>query len=371
MLNEQNGRHCLLRKVLLATGCKTAQSVGVGNQNRNLSMLNVGLLGAGRIAIVHARAISAHAGSRLVSVADVMPEAAQKLAQSYGAKTQTSEEILSDPFIDAVLIATSTDTHSGFIEAATKAGKAVLCEKPVDLSLERAQVCQRAVNEHGKPVMIGFNRRFDPNFAALKAAVDGGEIGKTEMLTITSFDPAPPPVSYVKVSGGIFRDMMIHDFDMAQFIMGGLPKTIMATGSCLVDPAIGAAGDFDTATVTMTYEDGRIAVINNSRRAGYGYDQRVEVLGSKGLLQVGNMLENTVVKSTTEGVVSAKPTYFFLERYMPAYEAEWSAFVEALSSGGEMPATLADGIASLAMAEAANQSIAQSRPINLAEVLET
>ncbi|MEN8918501.1 MAG: inositol 2-dehydrogenase [Octadecabacter sp.] len=361
----------LLIEVPLATGCKTAQSVEVGNQNWELFMLNVGLLGAGRIAIVHARAIAAHPGSRLVAVADVATEAAQALAQGYGAKAQTSAEILADPTIDAVLIATSTDTHSDFIEAATKAGKAVLCEKPVDLSLERARTCQKAVEAHGKPVMIGFNRRFDPNFAALKAAVDGGEIGKTEMLTVTSFDPAPPPVSYVMVSGGIFRDMMIHDFDMAQFIMGGLPKTIMATASCLVDPEIGAAGDFDTATVTMTYEDGRIAVINNSRRAVYGYDQRVEVLGADGLLQAGNMLENTVVKSTTAGVVSAKPTYFFLERYMPAYEAEWSAFVDALSSGEEMPATLADGIASLAMAEAANLSVAQSRPINLAEVLDT
>lgn len=332
-------------------------------------MLNVGLLGAGRIAQVHARAISAHSGSRLVAVADVAPDAAQSLAQTYGAKAQSSDEILADPTIDAVLIATSTDTHSGFIEAATKAGKAVLCEKPVDLSLERAQACQTATEAYGQPVMIGFNRRFDPNFAALRAAVDAGEIGKTEMLTVTSFDPAPPPVSYVKVSGGIFRDMMIHDFDMTQFIMGALPEAVMATGSCLVDPEIGAAGDFDTATVTMTYADGRIAVINNSRRAVYGYDQRVEVLGSEGLLQVGNMLENSVVKSTTAGVVSAKPTYFFLERYMPAYEAEWSAFVDAISSGAEMPATLADGIASLAMAEAANLSVAQSRPIKLSEVL--
>lgn len=332
-------------------------------------MLNVGLLGAGRIANVHARAIVAHPQSRLVAVADVAVEAAESLAAKYDAQARTADAILADASIDAVLIATSTDTHSDFIEAATKSGKAVLCEKPVDLSLARAKACAANVQAHGQPVMIGFNRRFDPNFAAMKAAVLAGEIGKPELLNVTSFDPAPPPVSYIKVSGGIFRDMMIHDFDMVHFIMGDLPDTVMATGSCLVDPAIGEAGDFDTATATLAYADGRIAVINNSRRAAFGYDQRVELLGSDGLLQVGNMLENTLVKSTNAGVVGAKPTYFFLERYMPAYEVEWDAFVNGVLNKGPMPATLADGIASLAMAEAANQSVQLGRPVKLAEVL--
>ena len=269
--------------------------------------------------------------------------------------------------INAVLIATSTDTHSDLIERATAAGKAVLCEKPVDLSLARARACQKAVGK--SPVMIGFNRRFDPNFAALKAALDKGEIGKPELLSITSFDPAPPPVAYIKVSGGLFRDMMIHDFDMANFIMGAAPVAVSAVGSSIVDPAIGAAGDVDTAVVTLTYADGRIAVIKNSRRAVYGYDQRVELLGSEGLLQAQNMLENTVVKSTTAGVTGAKPTYFFLERYMPAYAAEWAAFVTAINNGTSLPVSLSDGIAALAMAEAATLSAKSGAPIRLADVM--
>jgi myo-inositol 2-dehydrogenase/D-chiro-inositol 1-dehydrogenase len=221
----------------------------------------------------------------------------------------------------------------------------------------------------GKPVMIGFNRRFDPNFAALKAAADRGEIGKTELLSITSFDPAPPPVAYIKVSGGLFRDMMIHDFDMANFIMGAAPVSISAVGTSLVDPEIGAAGDVDTAVVTLSYADGRISVIKNSRRAVYGYDQRLELLGSEGLLQAQNVLENTVIKSNASGVTSAKPTYFFLERYMPAYAAEWAAFVNAVNTGSDLPVTLDDGVAALAMAEAATQSAKNGSPVKLAEVL--
>lgn len=326
-------------------------------------MLKVGLLGAGRIATVHARAITGHPGSKLVAVADVVTAAAEKLAAEFGCETRSAEAILNDPAIDAVLIATSTDTHSGFIEMATAAGKAVLCEKPVDLSLERARACLAKTAKTGRPVMIGFNRRFDPNFAALKAAADAGEIGKRELLTITSFDPAPPPVAYVKVSGGLFRDMMIHDFDMANFIMGAAPVKISATGSCIVDAEIGAAGDVDTAVVTMTYADGRIAVIKNSRRAVYGYDQRIELLGAEGLLEAENVLQNTVVKSTAAGVTSAKPTYFFLERYMPAYMAEWAAFVAAVSTGKPVPVSLADGVLALAMAEAAAQSVATGMPV--------
>ena len=330
-------------------------------------MLKVGLLGAGRIATVHARAISAHRDSALVAVSDVIEENAKKLGSEYGVAVRSSDEIINDPEIDAILIATSTDTHSDFIEASTAAGKAVLCEKPVDLDLARAEACAAAVSNSGQPVMIGFNRRFDPNFGALKAASAAGEIGKSELLSITSFDPAPPPVSYIKVSGGLFRDMMIHDFDMANFLMGEAPVSIMATGSSIVDPEIGAAGDVDTAVVTMTYAGGKIAVIKNSRRAAYGYDQRVELLGSEGMLQAQNMLENTIVKSTATGVTGAKPTYFFLERYMPAYEAEWSAFVDGVQNG-EMPVTLNDGVAALAMAEAAAQSAKSGAPVKLADV---
>lgn len=323
------------------------------------------LLGAGRIGQVHARAIAAHPGSRLVAVSDVSAPAAAALAALHGIAARSLDEILADRGIDAVLIATSTDTHSDLIEQATAAGKAVLCEKPVDLSLERALACQKRSAASGQPVMIGFNRRFDPNFAALKSAVDAGEIGRPELLAITSYDPAPPPVSYVKVSGGLYRDMMIHDFDMACWIMGSAPQRVSAAGAALVDPAIGAAGDVDTAVVTMTWADGRIAVIKNSRRAGYGYDQRLELLGSGGLLQAENVLENTLRKITTAGAQTARPLHFFLERYMRAYEAEWAAFVTAITAGQPMPVTLADGITALACAEAATLSQARSQAVTV------
>ena len=331
-------------------------------------MLKVGLLGAGRIAGVHATAITSHPQSELTAVSDFYPEAAEKLAAQYGAVARSTDEIIADPEIEAVLIATSTDTHSDLMEAATRAGKAVLCEKPVDLSLERARACQNVVDATGRPVMIGFNRRFDTNFGALKQALTAGEIGKAELLSITSFDPAPPPVAYIKVSGGIFRDMMIHDFDMANFVMGSAPVSITATASSIVDPEIGAAGDFDTAIVTLHYAGGELAVIKNSRRAVYGYDQRVELLGSKGLLQAQNMLENTVVKSGIHGVTGAKPTYFVLERYMQAYKAEWSAFVAAITEGAALPVTLSDGVLALAMAEAATKSAKTGQPVLLADI---
>nr|WP_210319750.1 inositol 2-dehydrogenase [Rhizobium wenxiniae] len=327
--------------------------------------MKIGLLGAGRIGRVHAINIAGHARSQLVAVSDVNEGAARSLGEAYGAKVASSEAILYDASIDAVLIATSTDTHSDLMEKAAAAGKAILCEKPVDLSLARAQACLDAVSKTGVPVMIGFNRRFDPNFSAIKASIAAGEIGKPELLSITSFDPAPPPVTYVKVSGGLFRDMMIHDFDMANFLMGDVPKTVHAAGTSIVDPEIGKAGDVDTAVVTLTYADGRIAVIKNSRRAVYGYDQRVEILGSEGLLSAGNVLENTVSKATKQGVTSAKPEFFFLERYMRAYAAEWDAFVAAVLDGAAIPVTLKDGVAALALAEAATASVKSGQPVAL------
>ena len=331
-------------------------------------MLKVGLLGAGRIGQVHAAVVAAHEGSKLAAISDVYAPAAEELAAKYHAQVRSSDEIIADDAIDAVLIATSTDTHSDLIEAATQAGKAVMCEKPVDLSLERARACLEAVSATGRPVMIGFNRRFDPSFAAIRDSLAAGQIGKAELLSVTSFDPAPPPVEYIKVSGGMFRDMMIHDFDMTNFIMGETPVSISASGACLVDPEIGRAGDIDTAVVTLSYADGKLAVIKNSRRAAYGYDQRLELLGADGLLQAQNMLENTVVKSTGQGVISAKPTYFFIERYMPAYKAEWAAFVAAVQEGDDMPVSLQDGVQALAMAEAAQRSFDSSRPVRLADV---
>ena len=331
-------------------------------------MLKVGLLGAGRIGQVHAAVIAAHECSTLAAISDVYAPAAEELAAKYHAQVRSSDEIIADDAINAVLIATSTDTHSDLIEEATQAGKAVMCEKPVDLSLERARACLEAVSETGRPVMIGFNRRFDPSFAAIRDSLAAGQIGKAELLSVTSFDPAPPPVEYIKVSGGLFRDMMIHDFDMTNFIMGETPVSISASGACLVDPEIGRAGDIDTAVVTLSYADGKLAVIKNSRRAAYGYDQRLELLGADGLLQAQNMLENTVVKSTGQGVISAKPTYFFIERYMPAYKAEWAAFVAAVQEGDDMPVSLQDGVQALAMAEAAQRSFDSSRPVRLADV---
>ncbi len=301
----------------------------------------------------------------LRAVSDVHATAAAELAARYGAEVATTEAILTDPSIDAVLIATSTDTHSDLIEAATAAGKAVLCEKPVDLSLARAKTCLERTKDNGQPVMVGFNRRFDASFAAVKKALDAGEIGKAEQLAITSFDPGPPPVSYIKVSGGLFRDMMIHDFDMAQFIMGATPVRVFATGSALVDPEIGAAGDIDTAVVTLSYADGTMAVIRNSRRASYGYDQRLELLGSGGLLSVDNVRETQLVRATAEGITAGKPVHFFLERYMPAYAAEWAAFVEAIEAGTPMPVSLADGVAALAVAEAAARSRETGDPVDL------
>ena len=226
-------------------------------------MIRVGLLGTGRIGRLHAETIASHSESTLYAVSDIDSGSANELAVHYGATVKSSEEIISDSNIDAILIATSTDTHAGFIEKASLAGKAILCEKPVDLSLSRAKECLKKVNAANNPIMIGFNRRFDPNFAQLKKSLDDKEIGKSELLTITSFDPAPPPVSYVKTSGGLYRDMMIHDFDLSNFIMNELPVTISAVGHSLINPEIGAVGDVDTAVVTMIYADGKIAVIKN------------------------------------------------------------------------------------------------------------
>ena len=326
--------------------------------------MKVALFGAGRIGKVHAASIKMDPRSDLVAVTDVMTEAAESLAKDHGIDARSANDILADPEIDAILIASSTNTHADLIEAGVKAGKAIFCEKPIDLDLSRALEIRKIAAGHDKPMMMGFNRRFDPNFAALKAALDAGEVGKGELLAVTSYDPAPPPVSYIKVSGGLYRDMMIHDLDMCSFLFG-MPKSVMAHGSCLVDPEIGAAGDVDTAVVVLTYEDGRLATIRNSRRAPYGYDQRVEVLGSEGSLAAENENENTVVKSTTAGVVSAKPVYFFLERYMRAYAIEWSAFVDACVEGRPVPASIQDGVNALALAEAANKSFAEGRPIEI------
>lgn len=330
--------------------------------------MKVALFGAGRIGKVHAASIKSDPRASLAAVTDVVSDAAEALANDHGVSVMTPDEIFANPDIDSILIASSTNTHADLIEAGIDAGKAIFCEKPIDLSLERAHAVRGAAASHDKPVMMGFNRRFDPNFTSLKSALDSGEIGKGELLSITSFDPAPPPVEYIRVSGGLYRDMMIHDFDMAAFLFG-LPERVMAHGACLVDPKIAEAGDIDTAVVTLEYADGRLAVIRNSRRAPYGYDQRVEILGSTGALAAENELESTLVKSTVEGVVSAKPVHFFLERYMRAYAIEWSAFVDACVDGKPVPASIQDGVNALALAEAANTSFTDGRPVELTSKL--
>ncbi|MEM9031184.1 MAG: inositol 2-dehydrogenase [Pseudomonadota bacterium] len=327
--------------------------------------LNIAMFGAGRIGRVHATALASDPRARLAAVHDVMTGAADALASEHGATVRSPEAIFADRSIDAILIASSTNTHAELIEAGVAAGKAVFCEKPIDLSLERALAVLGTVRAGDCPVMMGFNRRFDPNFAALKAAFDGGEIGKGELLAITSFDPGPPPLDYVKVSGGLFRDMMIHDLDICAWLFG-MPAKVTATASCLVDPNIGVAGDVDTAVVTLRWPDGRIATIRNSRRATYGYDQRIELLGSEGMLEVGNVGENTVRKSSAPGVLSAKPLHFFLERYMEAYRSELSAFVSAVIDGAPVPATVQDGVNALALAEAATLSLADQSTIPMA-----
>ena len=332
-------------------------------------MIRVGLLGTGRIGKLHAENIASHRESTLTAVADIDDESANNLAAQFGAIVKSTDEVIADPNIDAILIATSTDTHSDFIEKASSAGKAILCEKPVDLNLTRAKKCLDEVGAAKNSIMVGFNRRFDPNFAQLKKSLDNGEIGKRELLTITSFDPAPPPNHIWKKSGGLYRDMMIHDFDLSNFIMDELPITISAVGHSLINPEIGVEGDVDTAVVTMVYADGKITVIKNSRRAAYGYDQRIEILGSEGLLQAENIIENSVVKSTNAGVLSAKPKYFFLERYIDAYRAEWNAFIKSINDDEPIPVTLEDGVAALAMAEAATQSQNTEKSIQLKEVL--
>lgn len=330
-----------------------------------MAEIRFGLIGAGRIGQVHALAVQGVPGARITEVVDVFPEAADKLASKIGAKVVTLDEIFQSPNVDAYIIASSTDTHAPLLERCAAVGKPVFCEKPIDLSFERAEACSKAVQDSGITCMLGFNRRFDPQFAYLKAQMDAGAIGKLETLIITSRDPAPPPAQYISVSGGLFRDMMIHDFDMARWLLGEEPTRIYATGSVLVDPAIGEAGDVDTASVTMNTKSGAIAIITNSRRATYGYDQRIEAFGEKGMLQAGNQIENTVKFAGAEGVMGAKPQFFFLERYADAYRLELTHFVQALQTGSKPATNENDGLAALRLADAAVESLKSGQPVDL------
>ncbi|MEJ6477076.1 MAG: inositol 2-dehydrogenase [Octadecabacter sp.] len=328
-------------------------------------MLNIGILGCGRIGQVHALTISRLNAVRVVAVADPVPEAAQALATRMGAQVMDAQELIDNPSVDAIIIATPTDSHCDLIHAAAHAGKAIFCEKPVDLSADRIRDCIKAVEAAGVPFMTAFNRRFDPNFANLQTRLRAGEIGQVELVSITSRDPAPPPISYIERSGGIFRDMMIHDFDMARFLLGEDPIQVFAVGSTLTDPAIAAAGDVDTAAVTLTTASGAICQITNSRRATYGYDQRIEVHGSTGMLQAGNVRENTVEVANSTGFRSAPTQHFFLERYQAAYHAEVTLFAQYIAAGMPMTPGIHDGLAAQILADAAAESFATGKPITV------
>jgi myo-inositol 2-dehydrogenase/D-chiro-inositol 1-dehydrogenase len=330
-------------------------------------MLKIGLLGCGRIGQVHARSIRALDGAVVTAVADALPDAAASLAAATGAEARSAEAILTSDDVDAVVIGTPTDTHFDLIQGAARSGKAIFCEKPIDMSVDNIRACIETVEVAGVPFMTGFNRRFDPNFANLRARIAAGDIGAVELATITSRDPAPPPVSYIERSGGLFRDMMIHDFDMARFLMGEEFVRVHAVGSSLVDPAIGAAGDVDTAAVILTTASGRICQISNSRRAAYGYDQRIEVHGARGMLRAENQLETTVELATDSGFCRAPAQHFFLERYEAAYLAEMRAFVSAVIAGTRPDPDIRDGLEAQMLADAATASRETGTTVDIAK----
>lgn len=328
-----------------------------------------GLLGAGRIGKVHARAITSDPRARLVAVADAMAPAAQAVADQYGCDVRTIAAIEAAKDIDAVVICTPTDTHADLIERFARAGKAIFCEKPVDLSLKRVRDCLKVVEAAGGKLMVGFNRRFDPHFRAVRAAIDEGRIGQVEMVTITSRDPGAPPVSYIKSSGGIFRDMTIHDFDMARFLLGEEVETVQAAAAVLTDPEIGQAGDYDSVSVILRTGSGRQCIISNSRRATYGYDQRIEVHGSLGMAAAENQRPVSIEIASGSGYNRPPLHDFFMTRYTDAYAAEIAAFIAAISDGAAISPDGKDGLAALALAEAALKSVAEGRAVKVSEVL--
>jgi myo-inositol 2-dehydrogenase / D-chiro-inositol 1-dehydrogenase len=326
-------------------------------------MLSIAVIGAGRIGSIHARNIAARAGVRLAGVADVDTRAAERLATQCGAQPLSLDAAFA---ADAVLIGSPTPTHADYIERAAAAGRAIFCEKPIDLSASRVRTCLDAVRRAGVVLMVGFNRRFDPHFATLKRRLDAGEIGSLELLTIISRDPAPPPPAYVATSGGLFRDMMIHDFDMARFLLGEEPVEVHAAASCLVDQSIAAAGDVDTAVVTLRTAGGKLCQISNSRRATYGYDQRIEAHGAKGLLRAGNVTATTVELATGAGFATDPVLPFFLERYAAAYRAELDVFIAAVESGHASKPDGEDGLKALLLADAATQSAKSGQAVSVA-----
>jgi myo-inositol 2-dehydrogenase/D-chiro-inositol 1-dehydrogenase len=329
-------------------------------------MFNVGIFGAGRIGQIHARNAVAAADLTLKYVVDPNREAALALAQQTGARVAELQQVLDDGAVSGVIIASATTVHLDQALAAAAAGKTIFCEKPLDLDLARAR--QAGAPLAKAKMLVGFNRRFDPHFAALKARIDANAIGKLESLTIISHDPGPPPVSYIRTSGGLFKDMAIHDFDMARWLLGEEPSEVFASASCLVDPAIEAAGDVDTARILLRTPTGRLCVISNTRRSGYGYDQRIEAYGSGGTVRADNVLMSTVSICTERGESGDALQNFFLDRYAEAYRREMAHFVDLLRGATKPLAGYQDGIAALVLAEAAAQSARLNKPVNVGSV---
>lgn len=336
-------------------------------------MLNIGIIGAGRIGKVHLESISYHVKNATVTaMADpFMNEETEKLIRSYGVSKVTKDykDILNDTDIDAVLICSSTDTHAAISIEAINAGKHVFCEKPVDHSIEKIQAVADALKEHPNiKFQVGFNRRFDHNFAAIRKAYDDGKIGEAHILKITSRDPEPPNPAYIKVSGGIFLDMTIHDFDMACFLTDSDVEELYVNSAVLVDPAIGEQGDVDTAIITMKMANGALAVIDNSRKAAYGYDQRAELFGSKGMVATSNDTVSSAVISNADGVTGEKPLFFFLERYMESFSEEMRQFTEAVINDTEVPVGIHAGLQSVKIGLAARKSVEEHRPVKISEI---
>ena len=327
--------------------------------------VKLALIGAGRIANVHADAIARNPIAQLVAVTDAIPEAAAKLAQLHGAKASDPNTIATDKTIDAVLVCTPTDTHADLIEKFAKAGKHVFCEKPVDLDIDRAEGVVAICKAAGVKLMLGFNRRFDPNFAAARTVIEAGEIGNVEMVTITSRDPGAPDIGYASRSGGIFRDMTIHDLDMARFLLGEEPVAVSAHASVLVESKLAAIGDFDSATVILETASGQLAIIANSRRAASGYDQRAEVHGSKGVVNVENQHERNVVVGTADGYRRPPLLNFFMTRYTASYAAEIAAFIDCIDHDVPPNPSGVDGVTALRIADACARSVAEKRRIRL------
>ena len=334
--------------------------------------LQVGVLGVGRIGKIHSDNLGTRiAGAELAILADVFPDELNAVAARLGVSKTASDyrDVVNRPEIEAVVICTPTNTHYQIILDAAAAGKHIFCEKPIELSIDKIKKINEAVEKCGVQLMVGFNRRFDPNFSKVRAMIESGKIGRAQVLRITSRDPSPPPETYLRASGGLFLDMTIHDFDMARFLVGTDVKEVYAKADVLVDPVFKKVGDWDTAAVTLSFENGVIGTIDNSRKAVYGYDQRVEVFGSEGMVASKNKTPDDHVHLDETGAHSSLPLRFFLERYADSYLTEMRVFVDAVKSGKPVPVTGKDGLMSVAMGLAATRSAKENRPVELAEIL--